>query len=97
MFWYNFFSFVLTAEIIRLIWLIFALFAAVQQERKPPPEKDIRQPMAVSTSTQKIYIRKDFTSNSASVPVFSPKVNIYVINHHFYMYHSRQIVSPNSL
>ncbi|XP_052078939.1 orphan steroid hormone receptor 2-like [Mytilus californianus] len=46
---------------------------SVQQERKPPPEKDIRPPMAVSTSTQKIYIRKDFTSNSASVPVFSPK------------------------
>lgn len=46
---------------------------SVQQERKPPPEKDIRQPISVSTSTQKIYIRKDFTSNSASVPMFTPK------------------------
>lgn len=47
---------------------------SVQQERKPPPDKDAsRPPMAVSTSTQKIYIRKDFTSNSASVPVFNPK------------------------
>ena len=50
------------------------LFAAVQQERKPPPEKDVRSPLSVSTSTQKIYIRKDFTSNSASVPMFTPKV-----------------------
>jgi hypothetical protein len=53
---------------------LYNLFAAVQQERKPPPEKDVRSPLSVSTSTQKIYIRKDFTSNSASVPMFTPKV-----------------------
>ncbi|XP_061195474.1 orphan steroid hormone receptor 2-like isoform X2 [Saccostrea echinata] len=46
---------------------------SVQQERKPP-EKDQRQFSAVATSTQKIYIRKDLNSPSASLPTFTGKL-----------------------
>nr|XP_022298307.1 orphan steroid hormone receptor 2-like isoform X1 [Crassostrea virginica]XP_022298308.1 orphan steroid hormone receptor 2-like isoform X1 [Crassostrea virginica]XP_022298309.1 orphan steroid hormone receptor 2-like isoform X1 [Crassostrea virginica] len=47
---------------------------SVQQERKPP-EKDQRPqfPSTVATSTQKIYIRKDLSSPSASLPTFTGK------------------------
>ncbi|XP_056001229.1 orphan steroid hormone receptor 2-like isoform X2 [Ostrea edulis] len=46
---------------------------SVQQERKPP-EKDQRQFPTVATSTQKIYIRKDLNSPSASLPTFTGKL-----------------------
>ncbi|KAK3103035.1 hypothetical protein FSP39_015933 [Pinctada imbricata] len=45
---------------------------SVQQERKMP-EKE-KSPMMVNTSTQKIYIRKDLSSPSASLPMFSSKI-----------------------
>ncbi|XP_071084218.1 orphan steroid hormone receptor 2-like isoform X2 [Haliotis cracherodii] len=45
---------------------------AVQQERKPPDQKDKIQ-TTVATSTQRIYIRKDFNSPSAAIPTFAAK------------------------
>lgn len=47
---------------------------AVQQERRPHDQKE-KVPAAVATSTQRIYIRKDFNSPSAAIPTFSPKVS----------------------
>ena len=47
--------------------------SAVQQERRPHDHKD-KVPVTVATSTQRIYIRKDFNSPSAAIPTFSPKV-----------------------
>ncbi|XP_067684972.1 orphan steroid hormone receptor 2-like isoform X5 [Haliotis asinina] len=45
---------------------------SVQQERKPPDQKDKIQ-TTVATSTQRIYIRKDFNSPSAAIPTFAAK------------------------
>ncbi|XP_070193114.1 orphan steroid hormone receptor 2-like isoform X2 [Littorina saxatilis] len=45
---------------------------SVQQERRPADHKD-KVPVTVATSTQRIYIRKDFNSPSAAIPTFSPK------------------------
>ncbi|KAK7499961.1 hypothetical protein BaRGS_00008809, partial [Batillaria attramentaria] len=45
---------------------------SVQQERRPHDHKD-KVPVTVATSTQRIYIRKDFNSPSAAIPTFSPK------------------------
>ncbi|XP_013380463.1 orphan steroid hormone receptor 2 isoform X2 [Lingula anatina] len=42
---------------------------SVQQERKPPETRE-KSPGNIATSTQKIYIRKDFGSPSAAVPTF---------------------------
>ncbi|XP_035824492.1 orphan steroid hormone receptor 2 isoform X1 [Aplysia californica] len=46
---------------------------SVQQERRPSDQRD-KVPVTVATSTQRIYIRKDFNSPSAAIPTFSPKV-----------------------
>ncbi|XP_076469679.1 orphan steroid hormone receptor 2-like [Babylonia areolata] len=45
---------------------------SVQQERRPQDHKE-KPPATVATSTQRIYIRKDFNSPSAAIPTFSPK------------------------
>ncbi|CAG5114836.1 unnamed protein product, partial [Candidula unifasciata] len=45
---------------------------SVQQERRPSDQRD-KVPGNVATSTQRIYIRKDFNSPSAAIPTFSPK------------------------
>ncbi|CAL1531339.1 unnamed protein product, partial [Lymnaea stagnalis] len=45
---------------------------SVQQERRPSDQRD-KVPGTVATSTQRIYIRKDFNSPSAAIPTFSPK------------------------
>ncbi|KAL8606147.1 hypothetical protein ACOMHN_067130 [Nucella lapillus] len=45
---------------------------SVQQERRPQDHKE-KAPATVATSTQRIYIRKDFNSPSAAIPTFSPK------------------------
>nr|KAI8727298.1 orphan steroid hormone receptor 2-like isoform X3 [Biomphalaria glabrata] len=45
---------------------------SVQQERRPSDQRD-KIPGTVATSTQRIYIRKDFNSPSAAIPTFSPK------------------------
>lgn len=45
---------------------------SVQQERRPHDHKD-KVPVTVATSTQRIYIRKDFNSPNAAIPTFSPK------------------------
>eukprot|EP00105_Crassostrea_gigas_P019578 XP_011438118.1 PREDICTED: orphan steroid hormone receptor 2 isoform X3 [Crassostrea gigas] len=48
---------------------------SVQQERKPPEKEQRPQfPATVATSTQKIYIRKDLSSPSASLPTFAGKL-----------------------
>lgn len=48
---------------------------SVQQERKPPEKEQRPQfPTTVATSTQKIYIRKDLNSPSASLPTFAGKL-----------------------
>ncbi|XP_041350086.1 orphan steroid hormone receptor 2-like isoform X2 [Gigantopelta aegis] len=45
-------------------------FNAVQQERKPSDQKE-KMAATVATSTQRIYIRKDFNSPSAAIPTFA--------------------------
>ncbi|BFZ10955.1 hypothetical protein BsWGS_13994 [Bradybaena similaris] len=45
---------------------------SVQQERRPNDQRD-KIPNTVATSTQKIYIRKDFNSPSTAIPTFNPK------------------------
>ncbi|RUS70731.1 hypothetical protein EGW08_021509 [Elysia chlorotica] len=45
---------------------------SVQQERRPSDQRD-KVPGTVATSTQRIYIRKDFNSPSAAIPTFNPK------------------------
>ncbi|XP_025108699.1 orphan steroid hormone receptor 2-like [Pomacea canaliculata] len=45
---------------------------SVQQERRPHDHKD-KVPVTVATSTQRIYIRKDFNSPHAAIPTFTPK------------------------
>ncbi|GFR72906.1 nuclear receptor subfamily 2 group C member 2 [Elysia marginata] len=45
---------------------------SVQQERRPTDQRD-KVPGTVATSTQRIYIRKDFNSPSAAIPTFNPK------------------------
>ena len=47
-------------------------YLAVQQERKPPEPRD-KMSMNMATSTQKIYIRKDLSSPTPSVPFFLNK------------------------
>ena len=56
-------------QIIIFVLIDVSLFPAVQQERKPPENRD-KIPVNIATSTQKIYIRKDLSSSSPSVPFF---------------------------
>ena len=55
-------------------FLIRNCLSAVQQERRPDQKE--KQPVAVAMSTQKVYIRKDFSSTSTAIPTFGTKVSL---------------------
>ncbi|XP_050414613.1 orphan steroid hormone receptor 2 [Patella vulgata] len=46
---------------------------SVQSERKPHEHEKEKMQQTVATSTQRIYIRKDFSSPSAAIATFAPK------------------------
>ena len=62
-----------------LLTLVSGLCAAVQQERKPSDQKE-KMAATVATSTQRIYIRKDFNSPSAAIPTFAGRVIILYVH-----------------